>query len=76
MAESGDEKHAPVTVQQADGEHGQAAVESVPMVKTGKEFAKNPGDADDSQEIDDEKAALVEDVLEVHLFPDFRLVVF
>ena len=76
MAKSGDEEHPPVTIHQADQQHGEAAKEAMPVPETGQEFAKDPAEADQTEQIDDEEPAFVDNILEADLFPNPQLVFF
>jgi hypothetical protein len=76
VPESRDEEHPPVTIQQADHQHGNAAIEPMWITEAGKKLIKYPREADNSEQIDDEKAALVDDIFEADLFPDSQFVFF
>jgi hypothetical protein len=76
VPESRDEKHPPVTIQQADNQHGRAAKEPVSIPETGQELIEHPPETDDAEQINNEKAALVDDILDANLFPDFQFVFF
>ena len=76
VPESRDEEHPPVTIEQADRQHRQAGEEPMPVSEAGQQLVADPPEADDPKQIDDEKAALVEDILEVDLFPDSQFVFF
>jgi hypothetical protein len=76
VPESRDEKHPPVTIQQADNQHGNAAKEPMPVSEAGQELVADPSETDNPKQIDDEKAALVEDILEVDPLPYSQFVFF
>jgi len=76
VPESRDEEHPPISIQQADNQHGNAAEEPMSIAEADEDLVDDPPDADNPEQIDDEKAALVENILEADLFPHSRFVNF
>jgi hypothetical protein len=70
------EEHPPVAVQQADNQHRNATEELMSIPKPGAQLIDYPSQADYPKQIDDEKAALVEDVLEADFFTCFQFIMF
>ena len=76
VPESCNEEHSPVTIEQADSQHGQATKEPVTILDAGQQLVADPHEADDPEQIDNEKAALVDDILDANLFPNSQFVFF
>ena len=76
MPEPGDEKHPPIDVEQADAEHDRPREKPVRMRDSGRQLVKRPAQPEDAQQIDDEKAALVDHVPNADPFPRLQLVLF
>jgi hypothetical protein len=76
VPEPRDKEHPPITIQQADNQHGHAAKEEMSIPEAGTEIIEYPHEADDPEQIDNEKTALVDDILEADLFPHSRFIFF
>ncbi len=76
VPESGDKEHAPITIHQADHQHRNAAKEPVLIPETGSKLVEYPRQADNPEQINDKKAALVEDILDADLLPHSQFIFF
>jgi hypothetical protein len=76
VAESGDEEHPPITIEQADYQHGHATKEPLSILEASEQLVADPYETNDPEQIDNEKTALVDDILDADLFPCFQFVFF